>query len=261
MADGSVSAPERESEHRWLRPGVVVRLIGVAAILSGGAVFLVVVWRFLGYSSNGGSMNDPGGAWAITWVALLTVVTGIVILSVARKREPRATPPWMIAGAGGLALVVFVPVALAIWYPATEFATVVAYDADTGEVLWESRTPATQLFAIADTGDEVTLVARIDDAGCGDFRFVTLHIDPKSGRIVRTTPGGDDHGPWVAGGVWGQPGPTASGLHWDRPASRIVSDRGWSVDADPDRGDVPALVTPDVVYMGLQGRDWLSCSY
>ena len=69
-------------------PGVVLRLIGVAAVLCGGAVFVVVVWRFLLYTGDGGTMNDPGGAWTITWVALLTVAAGITILTVARKREP-----------------------------------------------------------------------------------------------------------------------------------------------------------------------------
>jgi hypothetical protein len=261
MARVRVAVSEGESERRWLRSGVVVRLIGVAAILSGGAVLLTLVWRFLGYSYNGGSMNDPGGAWAITRVALLTVVTGIVILSVARKREPRATPAWMIAGAVGVVLVVFAPVALARWYPATDFATVVAYDAATGEVFWEAATPATHIFAIEDTGDGLAIRARIDEPRCGDFRFVTFQLDPTTGQRVRPTSGVDGNGPWVPGGVWGQPGPRASGLRWDRPAGRIVSDRGWSVKVDPNRGDVPALVTPDVVYMGLQGGDWLSCSY
>ena len=250
---------EPASNSRW--PGIVLRFVGVAAVVSGGVVLAIVVWRFLLYSGDGGVMNDPGGAWAITRVTLLTVAAGITILSVARKREPRATPLWVIAGGCVLGLVVLAPFALANWYPTSEFATVVAYDAKTGAVLWETTTPATQLFAMTGTADELAVVARIDGDRCGGFRFVTLRIDPASGQIVGTTPGGDEHGPYVGGGPYEEPAEEANGMRWDVAARRIVSDRGWSIQADPIRGNVPALVTPDVVYLGLQGRKYLSCSY
>ena len=116
----------------------------------------------------------------------------------------------VIAGGCVLGLVVLAPFALANWYPTNEFVTVVAYDAKTGAVLWETTTPATQLFAISGTADELALVARIDD-GCGDFRFVTLRIDPATGQIVGTTPGGDEHGPYVKGGPYEEPGEEANG--------------------------------------------------
>jgi hypothetical protein len=254
---GSRSAAGRR--HR-LRPGVVLRLVGVAAAVSGGVVLAIVVWRFLVDTSYGGELRDAGGAWAITRVALLAGAAGIAILSVAHKYEPRASPLWVIAGGCGLGLAVLAPLALVSRYPSTEFAKLVAYDANTGAVLWESTTPAAELLAITGTEHELAVVAQIDDR-CRDSRFVTFRIDPASGQIVETTPGGDGSGPFVGGGPEVPPAREASGLRWDMATGRIVSDHGWSIQVDPGRGNVPAFVTPDVVYLGFQGRNYLLCSY
>src|SRR5262245_858446 len=163
MAGARVAAADGGSDRSGLVWVVVARLIGVAAILSGGAVVVIVVQRLFVYSANGGVLTDAGSVWAITWVALLTVVAGISILTVAWRREPRPTPPWIVAGGGGLALSLFAPLALVIWYPANEHATVIAYDMDSGDVLWKTTTPVTELSAITVTADGLAAVGRIDD--------------------------------------------------------------------------------------------------
>jgi outer membrane protein assembly factor BamB len=155
---------------------------------------------------------------------------------------------------------VLAPLALVNWYPSSEHAKLVAYDADTGDVLWETTTPARHLFAVTGKAGKLTLVGMVDDGQCGGYRFITLRIDPASGQIVRRKHGGDAHAVYVKGGPYEGPADEVSGLRWDTAAGRIVSDQGWSVKADPDRGNVPALVTPDAVFVGVQGYRYLSCS-
>jgi len=151
---------------------------------------------------------------------------------------------------------VFAPFALVSWYPTTESAKVVAYDATTGAVLWETTTPAARLRAMT---RELSIGAQIAD-GCGDSPSVTVRINPADGHVIGIGPRRDEFGPYVPGGPYEMDGPAVDGLRWDVANERIVSDRGWSVKAGPHPGDVPALVTPEVVYLGVQGLNYLSCS-
>jgi hypothetical protein len=239
-------------------PGKVLRSTGVAAVMSGGVVLGVVVWRFQTYTDEGAALQSSDPVWAIVGVALLSAAIGIAILRVARRTEPRPTVWWVIVASCGLGLVVLAPLALVSWYPTGQRATLVAYDTPTGTVRWQSTTPATQLFAITRTANELALVGRVDDE-C-DSGWSPIRIDPGTGQTLGMTRGGDGQGPYVPGGPPGFPPQEATGLRWDSATGRIVSEHGWSIQAGPADGQVPALVTPDVVYIAEQGRDYLSCS-
>ena len=168
------------------RSAAVLGWFGCGVIVIGGYALARTSWWFVldaGLIPRGDGdarLVRPGVALSVPATALLAVTLGVCLLVLRRR-----TRPWVVFVLAGLAALSAALASLAVqWYPRGTRATLVAFDSRTGEQLWKTSTPATELFGIrSETADYVEVDARIDHHGC-DWDYVSLTVDRHSGRIL-----------------------------------------------------------------------------
>jgi hypothetical protein len=235
-----------DARRRWS-----VGLFGLAALLSFSGFLMVAI----AFASRDPSLLDmaPG---------LSSLAAGGWLFRDLDRHRPEAGHPSstarlkVLAGAACL-VAVAAPAAAVQTYPRVHNASVVARDAATGAVRWRASTPAVTVFDIARDGNTLLVLGLVDD-NCA-YHSVTVRLDMRTGRRQ-----GLVNADQVPSGAHitthTTPGSEPARLRLDPRHRRVVSDRGWSVPAEPASSEVlPVLYTRDLVFLAEQGTSPGSC--